>query len=201
MESTTDRKCDICQKYFPEHIFSAHQRLHSEDKFHPCDMCGKAFYDLSTLTNHKRTHIFIYSCDLCEKAFSLRSSLVNHKRIHTCEKAYSCEICLKSFVTKSDLSWHNKTAEHLARKESDNIESSSNSNNIVDCGKVIKVETIKEEINEEESVEVCIHKKAKVMILSHDIKVNVIKEEINEKESVENLPFIQQEIGKNRNKA
>ena len=52
MESTTDRKCDICQKYFPEQIFSAHQRLHSEDRFHPCDLCGKVLMSKYDLAKH-----------------------------------------------------------------------------------------------------------------------------------------------------
>ena len=44
MASTSEQKCNICEKYFPNQIFSVHQSLHSEDKFHPCNKkCGKVF--------------------------------------------------------------------------------------------------------------------------------------------------------------
>jgi hypothetical protein len=41
----------------------------------------------------------------------------------------------------------------LKRKESLNIDSSNSHNELIDCGEVIKVEDIKEEINEVESVD------------------------------------------------
>ena len=44
MASTSEQKYNICEKYFHEQIFNLHQRVHSEDKFHPCNKnCGKVF--------------------------------------------------------------------------------------------------------------------------------------------------------------
>ena len=65
----------------------------------------------------------------------------------------SCEICQKTFSQVTGLSYHNQTSEHLKRIKSTEIDALSNSNNFVDCGENIKVETIKEEVNDEESVD------------------------------------------------
>ena len=63
----------------------------------------------------------------------------------------------------------------------------------VDCGESIKIEDIKEEMNEEESVEdpLPIHQGIENSNICEDIK----KEEIMEDENVEVPSFNQQEIG------
>ena len=63
----------------------------------------------------------------------------------------SCNICQKSFTQRSNLSSHCKSSAHLKRKEKKNSDSSSHENVFIDCGETIKVEDIKDEINEEES--------------------------------------------------
>jgi hypothetical protein len=60
---------------------------------------------------------------------------------------------LKSFSQRSSLTQHYKTAAHLWKGESKSKDSSSNVNNYVDCGEANDVEPIKEEIDEEESVD------------------------------------------------
>ena len=93
----------------------------------------------------------LYECEICKKTFSQIGSLAQHKLIHTSEKSFSCEICQKSYRYKSALYKHNKTDAHIKRMS----ESSSliSPKNCFDCVEPIKVEYIKEEINEEESVE------------------------------------------------
>ena len=74
-------------------------------------------------------------------------------------------------------------------------------NNFFDCGETIKVEEIKEEMNEDESVydPLSIHKEEKnTLSLSHDIivehiKVEDIKEEIKAEEMVDDPRTVQQE--------
>ena len=66
----------------------------------------------------------------------------------------------KSFSSASSLVKHNKTATHLKtkkfrenKKKSVNKDSNSNLDNYVECGESFKVESIKEEISEDESVD------------------------------------------------
>ena len=114
MESTTDIKCDICQKTFPEQIFSAHQELHSENKVHPCKLCGKVFttgdnlnwHNCNSTINNQAERSF--SCDICQLKCKQLSQLTIHKRIHTGEKLYSCHICKKSYYHNSSLIEHKR---------------------------------------------------------------------------------------------
>ena len=67
-------------------------------------------------------------------------------------RSYSREICKKSFSASSNLARHKRIYEnHLNHKEDNDC--SSHKINFVDCGEEIKLEDIKEEINEEESVD------------------------------------------------
>ena len=87
MASTTEQKCNICEKYFPKEIFDLHQRVHVEDKFHPCNKkCGKVFTSKTDLLNHYcdgRDTGRKNECDICKKTFRHRIYLAGHKKIHT----------------------------------------------------------------------------------------------------------------------
>ena len=69
----------------------------------------------------------------------------------------------------------------LQKNKTNNLEPSSNKSSFVDCGETMKIEDIKEEINEEESVEdpLSIHQETRTINICDDIK-----EEVKEEESV-----------------
>jgi uncharacterized Zn-finger protein len=73
--------------------------------------------------------------------------------VHTGVKPFSCDVCQKSYAKSSDLSRHNKTAAHIERMKSKNINIPPRQSSFVGCGESIKEEDIKEEIKEEESVD------------------------------------------------
>ena len=130
MASTTEKKCNICERYFPEQIFNLHQRVHSEDKFHPCkNDCGKVFTSKTFLLKHY--------CDGRGAG----------------EKPYSCDLCHKSYAQSNALSRHNKTATHIEKIKERNTNLPLTHSSIANCSESIKEEDIKEEIKEEESVD------------------------------------------------
>ena len=113
MASISEQKCNTCEKYFPNQIFSAHQSLHCEDKFHPCNKnCGKVFTSKDDLLKHNCVDVLHvwkrFKCDLCTKAFENKYSLALHKKTHTDEKLYECEICKKAFSSISALTCHKR---------------------------------------------------------------------------------------------
>ena len=138
----------------------------------------------------------MFECEICKMTFSRNSDLKNHKRVHTGEKPYSCDVCQKSYSQSSGLSKHNKSAAHIERmkRKAKNIQLTQSS--FVDCGESIKEEDIKEEINEEESVDdpLTIHQEAENSNICE-----VIKEEVKEEESVDDPLFIQE--GKQRSES
>ena len=104
MESTTDITCDICQNTFSDKkTFTAHQRIHSEDKFHSCKLCGLVLTTRDDLYEHNCDLKIIdqaerpFSCDICQFKFKQLLHLKIHKRIHIGEKPYSCDLCNLSF--------------------------------------------------------------------------------------------------------
>ena len=62
-------------------------------------------------------------------------------------------MCQKSYTQSSALSNHNKTAAHVKRMKSKITNIHLTQSSFVDCGESIKIENIKEEMNEEESVD------------------------------------------------
>jgi hypothetical protein len=92
--------------------------------------------------------------------------------VHSGEKPFSCDVCQKSYAKSYDFSRHNKTAAHIKKIKSKNTDDPLTQNSLVDCGESIKTEDIKEEINEEESVDdpLIILQKTENSYICEDIK-------------------------------
>lgn len=54
-----------------------HLQVHSDQRPHACDVCGKRFHRKSTLNRHVSVHtgVLAYECDYCKKKFRTKESL------------------------------------------------------------------------------------------------------------------------------
>lgn len=101
--------CELCQKSFPDELklYKHTMYLHSQNKSHCCEECGKVFRSASSLKYHQRTHqgqeaLKSFPCEFCGKCFIRRSMLRAHflstHKDKTLEgSCFSCKICYEAF--------------------------------------------------------------------------------------------------------
>ena len=82
--------------------------IHTGDKLHDCDVCGKSFTQKSNLTQHMLIHTGDkqHICGTCGTSFTQKNSLTQHMLIHTGDEQHICGTCGKSFRNKSNLKQH-----------------------------------------------------------------------------------------------
>ncbi|XP_074831873.1 zinc finger and BTB domain-containing protein 40 isoform X2 [Carettochelys insculpta] len=118
--------CKKCRMSFPtlqehrKHIHEVHSR-----EYHPCTTCGKVFSAPSLLERHMVTHVGgkPFSCEICDKAYQQLSGLWYHNRTHHPDvfaaqnhrsskfSSLQCSSCDKTFSSTAAHKKHVK-AEH-----------------------------------------------------------------------------------------
>ncbi|XP_065277452.1 zinc finger and BTB domain-containing protein 40 [Emys orbicularis] len=118
--------CKKCRMSFPtlqehrKHIHEVHSR-----EYHPCTTCGKVFSAPSLLERHMVTHVGgkPFSCEICDKAYQQLSGLWYHNRTHHPDvfaaqnhrsskfSSLQCSSCDKTFSSTTAHKRHVK-AEH-----------------------------------------------------------------------------------------
>ncbi|XP_060114834.1 zinc finger and BTB domain-containing protein 40 [Heteronotia binoei] len=115
--------CKKCQMSFPtlqehrKHIHTAHAR-----EYHPCPTCGKVFSAPSLLERHLVIHVGgkPFSCQICDKAYQQLSGLWYHNRTHHPDifaaqnhrsskfSKLQCSSCDKTFLSSTAYREHAK---------------------------------------------------------------------------------------------
>lgn len=101
-------KCEICGKSFRQaNVLRLHSKLHDERKIQ-CLICDKKFLKPIYLKYHMRRHDDErpYKCDKCPKSYYSRQHLKTHLYSHFDEPQFHCEICNRQYKIYDSLKLH-----------------------------------------------------------------------------------------------
>ena len=102
--------CPICGKSISYRL-SVHMRLHSNERPYRCEMCGKSFYQRSSLKSHLSMHSDVksHSCPECGKSYRLQGMLRIHTQVaHGDHDSFrhECHLCGRRFFVPAMLKDH-----------------------------------------------------------------------------------------------
>lgn len=140
MVASKSTVCPVCKKLFnnPRNMRRHLREVHSSHKKYVCDICGKQFACIDSVTRHKRDHLGIariitrkYECDICHLKFRTKLHVSEHINTHTGYKPYDCSMCKKSFAFMKSLRLHVKK-----HKQQAGLLSSEDSYHCMFCKKI-----------------------------------------------------------------
>ncbi|XP_045455979.1 zinc finger protein 432-like [Melitaea cinxia] len=82
--------CEICGASLAPGSVAVHQNLHTREKVHACDTCGRQFLSNIGLKRHMLTHTGEkpFACSLCDKRFTQSNSMKLHYRTFHLKQPY-----------------------------------------------------------------------------------------------------------------
>uniref|UniRef100_A0A0P4ZLW2 Zinc finger protein n=1 Tax=Daphnia magna TaxID=35525 RepID=A0A0P4ZLW2_9CRUS len=106
--------CTVCNKLIKKTWLKQHMViLHTEERNHLCDECGRTFVIKAQLRAHQlRQHKAVpgnHLCEQCGRSFRFARYLNRHMSLHSSEKPHVCRYCDKAFRLKPVLIKHIRT--------------------------------------------------------------------------------------------
>ncbi|XP_068625031.1 zinc finger protein 491-like [Battus philenor] len=89
--------CEICGVSLAPGSIAMHHNIHTREKLHSCETCGRQFHSTAGLKRHLVTHTGEkpYECPLCDKRFTQSNSMKLHYRTFHLKQPYPKRIRIK----------------------------------------------------------------------------------------------------------